>query len=82
MITVIEYPMILEYAYFRGEILYPETEDLRLVLELQSKLRKIGKMKAAADLIIAATCINKDKTLLTVDSDFEDICRVSELKIV
>lgn len=81
IITVIEYPMILEYKYFYGKIFYPEEEDLNFAVELQNKLREIGRMKGAADLIIAAICINKDEPLLTNDSDFDDIQSVSGLKL-
>ena len=56
-------------------------EDLNFAVELQNKLRKIGRMKGSADLIIAAVCINKDEPLLTSDSDFDDIQRVSDLKL-
>ncbi|MHB1830140.1 MAG: PIN domain-containing protein [Candidatus Micrarchaeaceae archaeon] len=80
-ITMIEYPVLLEYKHFHGEILYPNTEDLRLALGLQESLRKTGMMKSAADLIIAATCINRGIPLLTSDSDFYDISRISKLKL-
>ena len=79
IITLIEYPMLLEYEKFHGEILYPDREDLRLALELQAKLRKIGAMKSAADLIIAATCISNNEPLLTIDRDFGEISDVSNL---
>ncbi len=81
IITVIEYPMILEYKYFYGKIFYPEAGDLNFAVELQNKLRKIGRMKGSADLIIAAICINKDEPLSTNDSDFDDIQSVSDLKL-
>ena len=81
IITVIEYPMLLEYKYFYGRILYPEAEDLNFAVELQDKLRKIGRMKGSADLIIAAICINKGEPLLTNDSDFDDIQSVSDLEL-
>ncbi|MHB8566227.1 MAG: PIN domain-containing protein [Nitrososphaerales archaeon] len=82
IISAIEYPRLLEYARFHGKILYPEIADFELALELQNKLKQIGRMKGASDLIIAATCINARQTLLTLDSDFEDISRVSGLKVV
>ena len=81
IITVIEYPMLLEYGRFHGKVLSPESSELQLALELQKKLAKIGRMKSAADLIIAATCINYNEILLTNDSDFYDIAEVSDLKI-
>lgn len=38
-------------------------------------------MKGASDLVIAATCINYGESLLTLDSDFEEISKVSDLKV-
>jgi len=81
IISVIEYPMILEYKDFYGKIFYPDADDFKLALELQSKLRRIGRMKSAADLIIAATCINNKEKLITKDSDFDDISEMSSLDI-
>lgn len=42
-ISVIEFPLILEYRKFRGKILYPDLQDLELALELQQKLKDIGR---------------------------------------
>ncbi len=81
LITLIEYPMVLEYKGFRGKIYSPDEADLRLALELQEKLRKVGRMKNASDLIIAAVCLNNNEELLTLDSDFGDIAKVSNLKL-
>jgi PIN domain len=81
MISVIEHPMLMAYARFSGRVLYPELEDLERALELQRKLVERGKMKSSSDLIIAATCINYGETLLTADKDFEDISKVSDLKV-
>jgi len=38
-------------------------------------------MKGAADLVIAATCINNDAELVTNDGDFKDVAGVSDLRI-
>ena len=51
-------------------------------MELQKKLKQIGRMKGASDLVIAATCINYGEPLLTLDHDFEEIGKVSGLKVV
>jgi len=80
-ITVIEFPMVLEYRKFHGEILYPDLQDMELALELQQKLKEIGRMKGSSDLIIAATCINSGNSLLTLDSDYDAIASVSNLKV-
>ena len=45
MISIIEYPSLLEYARFHGKILYPELADFELALELQRKLKQRGRMK-------------------------------------
>lgn len=82
MVTAVEYPPVLEYSRFNGKVLSPDLSELRLAVLLQKDLRRIGRAKNAADLIIAATCINHNEGLLTIDSDFEDIAKVSELQIV
>jgi len=82
MISIIEYPMLADYAHFHGKVLYPELADLELAREIQKKLMERGRMKGAADIIIAATCINTGKSLLTADKDYEEIGKVSQLKIV
>jgi predicted nucleic acid-binding protein len=81
VMSAIEYPMVLEYKKFYGKVLDCEKQEFALALELQERLRKIGRMKTASDLIIAATCISNKEELLTKDSDFYDIAKVSELKI-
>ncbi len=82
MISVIEHPTLLEYARFHGDVLYPDLEDFELALDIQRKLRERGRMKGASDIIIAATCINSGESLLTGDSDFEEISKVSNLKVI
>jgi hypothetical protein len=81
-ITLIEYPMISGYGRFSGKIFYPDKADFDLALELQERPREEGRMKGAADLIIAATCINNNEKLIANDSDFVDISRVSKLKLI
>jgi predicted nucleic acid-binding protein len=82
MISIVEYPLLLDYTRFKGKVLLAELRDFELALEIQRKLMVKGRMKPAADLIIAATCINLGETLRTADSDFEEIRKVSQLKIV
>ncbi len=82
MISIIEYPMLAEYRHFHGKVLYPELADLELARDIQKKLAARGRMKPGADLIIAATCLNTGKTLVTADRDYEEISKVSGLKIV
>lgn len=82
MISIIEHPAVLEYARFQGEILYPGMEEFELALELQRRLRARGRMKGSSDLIIAATCIIEGESLLTLDKDYEEIGKVSNLQVV
>jgi len=55
--------------------------DIKLAINLQIKLRKLGKPKPIADLLIAAICINRNEELITRDKDFLDIAKVSDLKV-
>lgn len=81
IITLIEYPMVLEYRGFSGRIFYPDEKDFNLALCMQEELRSQGRMKGSSDLIIAAICINNNQKLITRDSDFDDISRISKLKL-
>jgi len=80
-ISVLEYPPILEYRKFFGNIYNLKRIDLEVALGLQSKLRKIGKPQSVPDLLIAAICINRNEELITKDEDFLDIAKVSNLKV-
>lgn len=80
-ITQVEYPSILEYDKFHGEIVYPSESDIDLASSIQAKLKRVGKTKSAQDLIIAAICINRNETLITNDEDFKDIAANSRLKV-
>jgi len=80
-VTIAEFPPLLEYAKFHGEVLYPTREDVDLAIELQMKLRARGKPKPFSDLLIAAICINRGEELVTKDTDFEDIAEVSALRL-
>ncbi len=51
--------------------------DVLLAIELQKRLRRLGKAKPFADLLIASVCINRDEELVTN----LDIAKVSDLKI-
>jgi predicted nucleic acid-binding protein len=81
LISIIEYPLLLEYPGFKGKLLLAELREFELALDIQRKLMARGKMKPAADLLIAATCINHGETLVTADSDFEEIGKVSALVV-
>jgi predicted nucleic acid-binding protein len=79
LVSIIEYPLLLEYLGFKGKVLVAELREFELALDIQRKLMARGKLKPAADLLIAATCISHGETLVTADSDFEEIGKVSAL---
>jgi hypothetical protein len=81
VVTLIEFPPILEYAKFKGRILMPLAEDYFLAYELQKKLRERGEPRSFPDLLIAAMCINRGEVLLTKDENFLEISNISELKV-
>ena len=62
------------------EYLWPVSSpiDILLSIELQRRLRAVGKSKPFADLLIASICINRNEELITKDRDFLDIAKVSE----
>lgn len=80
-VSVVEYPPILEYRKFEGKVLLNDREDMLLAVEIQRNLRRIGKPKGFADLLISAICINSHTPLKTDDDDFKDIARVSRLQL-
>lgn len=81
VVTLIEYPFILDYEGFKGSVLFPTMKDYKLAYEIQRKLAEKGKMKSFADLLIASIAINNDDELITSDEDFKDIMEVSQLKL-
>ncbi len=81
VVTLIEYPYILDYAGFNGDIIFPTIKDFYLAYNIQRKLMLRGKMKGFADLLNAAIAINNNEELITNDKDFIDIAEVSELKL-
>jgi len=80
-VTLVEFPQIVGYKGFRGEVIFPTFKDFILAHRLQLKLMDIGKPKGFADLLIASICINRGEKLLTRDEDFLDIARVSSLQV-
>jgi len=81
VVTLVEFPPILEYAGFKGRVIMPSAEDYFTAYRLQRKLRQLGKPKSFSDLLIAAICINRGDELVTRDEDFLDISAISELKL-
>jgi len=80
-VTLVEYPPIIDYPKFYGKVLTIDRKDILLAIELQRRLRVIGKPKPFADLLIASICINRNEELITKDKDFLDIAEVSNLKV-
>lgn len=76
-ITLVEYPKIIYYKKFKGDIKFPVGEDYILAHRLQLKLMEKGKPQQATDLIIAAITIRLREELATMDKDFEDIARAA-----
>ena len=81
VVTLIEYPSILEYAGFKGNIILPTIKDYYTAYEIQKRLMQRGKMKGFADILIASIAINNGEELITDDKDFTDIAEVSSLKL-
>ena len=83
LITVIEYPPVLEYAEI---VLYPTRLEYFIAVKWQSELRARGIPLPATDLIIAAQVVNRNLVLVTRDKHFkilkETVARDLELEIV
>ena len=80
-VTLVEFPPIIDYQKFYGKVLTIERRDILLAIELQRRLKAIGKPKPFADLLIASICINRNEELITNDKDFLDIAKVSNLRV-
>ncbi len=76
-ITLVEYPRIIYYKKFEGDVKFPVREDYILAHRLQLKLLEMGRPQQASDLIIAAIAIRLREELVTMDSDFKDIAEAA-----
>lgn len=47
-VSVIEFPPILEYSGFQGNVFYPRLDDFKLAYEIQEKLYRMGKSARCA----------------------------------
>ena len=61
-VTFVEFPRIVRYSRFKGDVLFPNLDDYILAHELQEKLLKRGSQRGFADLLIASICINRAKS--------------------
>ncbi|MDK2372678.1 MAG: DNA-binding protein [Candidatus Korarchaeota archaeon] len=75
-ITLIEYPPVRLYGKFRGKIYFLTEADQLRAASLQERMRSLGKPMSAADLLVAAVCLNRDEELLTTDEDFLSILEI------
>ena len=80
-VTLAEFPSLLEYSKFEGSVIYPTRSDLDLSVELQLKLKDKGRLKPFSDLLIAAICINRNEELVTKDTNFNEIAKISKLNV-
>ncbi|WP_232473382.1 DNA-binding protein [Thermococcus thioreducens] len=53
-VTFVEFPRVVRYPRFKGDVLFPNLDDYLLAHEIQEKLLKRGTPKGFADLLIAA----------------------------
>ncbi|WP_258083245.1 type II toxin-antitoxin system VapC family toxin [Thermococcus thermotolerans] len=81
-VTFVEFPRIVRYSRFKGDVLFPTLDDYLLAHEIQEKLLKNGNPRGFADLLIAAICINRGEELITYDSDFVEIAKISSLRLI
>ncbi|WP_297470553.1 PIN domain-containing protein [Thermococcus sp.] len=81
-VTFVEFPQIVRYSKFSGNVLFPTLDDYILAHRLQEKLLKKGNPQGFADLLIASMCINRGEELITYDSDFLAIAEVSSLRLI
>lgn len=68
--TLIEHPPCAEKFF---NILFPETKDCVMALEIAQKLRQRGTPVGAVDMLIAAMAINRSLAVRTSDGDFKKI---------
>lgn len=73
ILNVIEYPKALEKEI---QIVWLLKEDYIKAVELMVGLLKIGKPLPVTDVLLAATCINRNAVLVTKDKHFKHIQKI------
>ncbi len=68
--TLIEHPPCGDKFF---DILFPETKDYVMAVEIARKLRKKGTPVGAIDMLIAAMAINRSLAVRSIDGDFKHI---------
>ncbi|RLE83956.1 MAG: DNA-binding protein [Thermoprotei archaeon] len=76
VVTILEYPPIMNYEKFHGEIFFITYEDQIRAFTLQRKLREIGRPLSVGDLLIVSICINRGETLTTKDKIFKNVAKI------
>ncbi len=71
ILNIIEFPKALLMKWLT--ILYPTIEDLNEAVNISKELMKIGKPIGAIDIVMACVAIRNDLTLVTMDTDLENV---------
>ena len=69
-LTLVEFPKVVSYERFYGNIVYPEEEDFELASKVQLELLNRGKPQDPVDVLIASIAVNLNEDLMTYDEDF------------
>ena len=77
VVTLVEYPRIVYYKRFQGNVIFPVEQDYLTAHKLQLQLLKKGSPQAFADLLIASIALNRGEKLVTRDKDFRVIAEAA-----
>ncbi len=77
VVTLVEYPRIVYYKHFRGNVIFPVEQDYLTAHKLQLQLLERGQPQAFADLLIASIALNRGEMLVTRDEDFKVIAKAA-----
>lgn len=62
-------------------LLQPDRDDHIAAAELRNHCRRAGIQVGTIDALLARLCIRHELTMLSADRDFEQIARLSELRV-
>ena len=71
ILNIIEFPKALLMKNLT--VLYPTIDDLNEAVKISHKLMKQGKLVGAVDIVVACIALRHDLTLVTTDTDFNNI---------
>jgi hypothetical protein len=74
------YSQIVEY-FSALPFIIPKREDYINAADLRNLCRKKGIQAGTIDALLASLCIERDIKILTTDTDFSQIARVSSLAV-